>query len=259
MPVLSLPEPDGWPAGRRRVYLTVLMALVLFSPGVVYGAWAFMRGYVLTGITAFGFIAFPLIMLGYLIIVLTGRTSLRASSSTTGTDLKPDRFLAGALGLGLSCLIPSCVAFLLFVPSGLIVLPLSPGWRIGTLIAMGFAAAVGVRTMFTWWQKRSVGSGSVRLTPAGIVVTTAVSIESTLWDDVIQVSDETETKKTRNAIVLNRKDGTEQILDGTDFYVPKGIGLYWMVHHYWRHPEDRPELIDGRALERLRDQRFDVS
>jgi len=59
--------------------------------------------------------------------------------------------------------------------------------------------------------------------------------------------------------VLCRADGSELVLDGADFYVPKGVGLYWMVYHYWRHPEDRAELADGRALDRLRDERFDVS
>jgi hypothetical protein len=29
-----------------------------------------------------------------------------------------------------------------------------------------------------------------------------------------------------------------------------------MVRHYWRHPDDRSELTDGRALERLRDEPF---
>ncbi len=259
MPVLSLPEPPGWPAGRRRGYRVLLVAMVVFSPGIVYGVWAFARGHVLTAIAAFGFIALPVIMLGYLLLVLAGRTSLRASSSAAGTTLRPDRLLAGALGLGLACFIPAGVAFLVFVPTGQIIVPLTPGWRIGTLIAMGFAVAIAVRLVIVWWQKRGIGMGSVQLTTTGVEVTTAVSAESTHWSDVIDVSDETEAKKTRTVIVLHRKDGTEQVLDGADFYVPKGIGLYWMVHHYWRHPEDRAELTDGRALERLRAERFDVS
>ncbi len=259
MPVLNLPEPPGWPAGRRRVYSVLLVAIVFFSPGVVYGVWAFVRGHYLTSVAAFGFVAFPLIMIGFLLLVLAGRTSLRASSFAAGTTLRPDRLLAGALGLGLACFILAGTAFLVFVPTGQIVVPLTPGWRIGTLIAMGSAVALAVRLAIVWWQKRRIGSGSVQLTPTGVKVTTAVSAESTSWDDVVNVSDETEAKKTRTAIVLHRRDGTEQVLDGTDFYVPKGIGLYWMVHHYWRHPEDRAELTDGRALERLRDERFDVS
>jgi hypothetical protein len=29
-----------------------------------------------------------------------------------------------------------------------------------------------------------------------------------------------------------------------------------MVHFYWKHPENRNELTDGRALERLRNLDF---
>ena len=48
------------------------------------------------------------------------------------------------------------------------------------------------------------------------------------------------------------------MIDGADFYVPNGVGLYWAVRHYWRHPEDRVELGDGRALQRLSEGRLDV-
>ena len=30
-----------------------------------------------------------------------------------------------------------------------------------------------------------------------------------------------------------------------------------MIRHYWKHPENRAELTDGRALERLRNEQFD--
>ena len=41
-------------------------------------------------------------------------------------------------------------------------------------------------------------------------------------------------------------------------YAPNGAALYWMVRHYWKHPEDRAELTDGRALERLRTEQFEA-
>ena len=30
-----------------------------------------------------------------------------------------------------------------------------------------------------------------------------------------------------------------------------------MIQPYWKHPENRAELTDGRALERLRKEQFD--
>ena len=58
--------------------------------------------------------------------------------------------------------------------------------------------------------------------------------------------------------MLRRRDGTEKTIDGCDFYVPEGAGLYWMVRHYCRHANDRPELVDGRAVARLGEGRFDT-
>ncbi|MFA7513234.1 MAG: hypothetical protein WCZ29_22390 [Mycolicibacterium vanbaalenii] len=44
-----------------------------------------------------------------------------------------------------------------------------------------------------------------------------------------------------------------------DIYVPGGAGLYWLVRHYWKHPGDREELVDGRAPKRLAEGKFDLS
>jgi hypothetical protein len=39
-------------------------------------------------------------------------------------------------------------------------------------------------------------------------------------------------------------------------YPPEGRALRRIVHCYWKHPENRHELTDGRALERLRNEDF---
>jgi hypothetical protein len=58
--------------------------------------------------------------------------------------------------------------------------------------------------------------------------------------------------------VLSLQDGTEEIIEGADLYVPRGAALYWMVRHYWRHSDGRAELTDGRAVDRLREERFEL-
>ncbi|WP_155948731.1 hypothetical protein [Mycobacterium sp. URHB0044] len=47
-------------------------------------------------------------------------------------------------------------------------------------------------------------------------------------------------------------------MNGAVFYVPNGVALYWTVRYYWRHPDDRAELMAGRAAEWFRDGRFAV-
>lgn len=77
-------------------------------------------------------------------------------------------------------------------------------------------------------------------------VALAASID---WDDIAQLTDIAQEKKTRNAVVLQLQDACEKVIDGADFYVHGAASLYWMVRHYWLHAEDRSELGDGRALE----------
>jgi len=237
----------------------MVAVVVLFAPIVGYGVWALVRGYYLTAATVVGFAAWPLIMVGSLLLVLAGRTSMRATSAAAGTTLRPGRELVAAMGVGLASFIPAGISYLVFVPRGQVLVPLTQGWRFLSLAAMGLAVVLAVSTVISFWRRRDVGAGSVTLTSTGVDVATAVQTESAVWDDVVDIKDGTEGKKTRTAIVLCRADGSELVLDGADFYVPKGVGLYWMVYHYWRHPEDRAELADGRALDRLRDERFDVS
>jgi hypothetical protein len=39
---------------------------------------------------------------------------------------------------------------------------------------------------------------------------------------------------------------------------PDGSALRELVRFYWEHPESRDELTDGRAVERLAEERFDA-
>lgn len=105
---------------------------------------------------------------------------------------------------------------------------------------------------------RRGGIGYVKLSPEGIDVANIISTKYVEWEDVVDIKDCTETKRTRKAIVLCMHDGSEEIIDGADIYVPQGTALYWMVRHYWRHPSDREELTDSRSIDRLRAEDFDV-
>jgi hypothetical protein len=53
------------------------------------------------------------------------------------------------------------------------------------------------------------------------------------------------------------KDKKPIVVKNASGYAPSGAALYWMIRHYCRHPENRAELTDGRALERLRTEQFD--
>jgi hypothetical protein len=47
-------------------------------------------------------------------------------------------------------------------------------------------------------------------------------------------------------------DHSTHVINGAGTYTRGGAELHWMVWHYWRHPLDRAELADGRAVARYR-------
>jgi hypothetical protein len=121
---------------------------------------------------------------------------------------------------------------------------------------MGSAVVVAVLTLISAWRRG--GAGHLKLTPVGIDDANVAFTKSVDWDDVVNVTDSAETKRTRKPVVLCLQDGSEGIIGGADIYVPRGAALYWMVRHYWRNPHERPELTDGQALDRLREGRFEL-
>jgi len=159
--------------------------------------------------------------------------------------------------VGFASVIPSGLVFIFYAPTGRLDIPMSRGYQIFSPVVMAIAvAAVAIGLVFVL---RRGGIGYLKLTPEGIDIANMVSTKYVDWNDVVDVKDNTDTKRrTRKAIVFCLKDGSEEIVDGADFYIPNGIALYWMVRHYWRHPDDRSELTDDRALDRLRDESFAV-
>ena len=192
-----------------------------------------------------------------LLLVSSGRTSLRAETDSDGILLRADRMFSTLLIVGFTLVVPSGLVFIFCAPTGRLDIPISRGYQIFSPIVMALAVVAAVVGLVS--VLRRGGIGYLKLTPEGIDIANIISTKYVDWDDVVDVKDDTDTKRrTRKAIVLCFQDGSEEIVDGADFYVPQGIALYWMVRHYWRHPDDRSELTDGRALARLRDEQFAV-
>ncbi|MBB5164121.1 hypothetical protein [Mycobacterium sp. AZCC_0083] len=190
-----------------------------------------------------------------LLLVSSGRTSLRAETDSDGTVLRPDRLFSTLMIVGFTLVVPSGLVFIFCAPTGSLDIPISRGYQIFSPFVMALAVMAAVIGLVA--VVRRGGIGYLKLTPQGIDIANMISTKYVDWNDVVDVKDTTDTKRrTRKAIVFCLEDGSEEIVDGADFYVPNGVALYWMVRHYWRHPGDRSELTDGRALGRLRDESF---
>ena len=256
MSVLNTPEPGGWRARRNTVRWVLLGAVAISALIVFWGAAAMVRGHYLTTVVAFGWAFFPLAAVAALMLASFGGTSLRADYDSTGTTVLPDRSFSVLFFTGLVVLIPSGVLFVIFVPRGEIDIPMSRGMQIFSPVLMASAVLVAVFGLISAWRRGGVGY--LRLTSTGIDNANIVFTKSIDWDDIVNITDTSQTKRTRKAIVLCLQDGSEEVIEGADLYVPRGAALYWMMRHYWAHPDDRSELIDGRAVERLRDERFET-
>jgi hypothetical protein len=254
--VLTLPEPKGWRDGRRTFRWVLLGWFVFNAPMVYWGVAATLRGHYLTTAFTIGWVALIGLTGGALMLASYGRTTLRATGDSTGTKVLPDRRFSVLCFAGFAAIIPSGVLFVIFAPRGDIDIPMSRGMQIFSPALMASAVIVAISGLFTAYRRG--GMGYLKLTSTGIENANVAFTKSFAWDDVVKVTDRAETKRTRKAIVLSLQDGSEEIIEGADLYVPRGAALYWMVRHYWHNPEDRPELTDGRALDRLREGRFEL-
>ena len=251
----TLQQPEHW----RDRYIMLAFALLLFGASAVVAAvWTVervQRGEYLTAAITFGGAVFALCAaLG----VVRGRFQplpLRGRSDSSGTVLLPDLVGVWLVGIACAAAVPSGLLFVIFVPQGVVDLPMSRAERIFEPILIGmlvFFAAAGLIAM-----ARRRGLGHLRLTPHGFELVDILFTQRGSWDDVTDVTDEAADKQVRHPIVVVMRDTKPVVIKNASGYAPSGAALYWMIRHYWKHPENRAELIDGRALERLRTEQFD--
>lgn len=260
MSVLNLPEPANWSksGGRRLVYasVAVLAGLLYF---VVRGILAGLRGNLLTTVLVLGIVTFPALMMLALMLAATGKTELRTSSDATGFTVLPDKRFSALYFTGMAVLAPAAILFAIFVPRGAIDIPMSRGMQVFSPVLFATAAVVAIGALILGVRREGVGY--LKFTPSAIEIADVLKTREVEWDDIVDVRDHSDMKdgnKTGRSVVLCIRDGGESVIGALNMYVPTGVPLYWMVRHYWRHPEDRAELRDSRALDRLRAGRFDL-
>ncbi|MGB0969632.1 MAG: hypothetical protein ACPGVG_01525 [Mycobacterium sp.] len=256
MPVLNLPEPTRWRASR---WVLPSAGALWFGVAVLYavlGVRAATRGNYLTAMVSVGWVIFLLTSLTAGLLVGSGHTEARITCDATGFTLLPDRRFTILMLVGVVASIPSTAVFAVCAPLGLI--EFANTRMLQTIFAGGAAVVVFIGVNALIVTSRRGGVGHVKLTPAMIENADILATRMFEWDDVMDVADHAESRKAQRAVVLRLRDGHEEIISLANIYVPRGVALYWLVRHYWRHPEDRMELADSRAAERLRDGRFDL-
>jgi hypothetical protein len=252
--VLTLPEPANWPAGGRRFGWVTLGVAASVATGISFGIRAVLRGDFFLAAMLFGLQVLFVLMLIGIHLVACRRSSLNADVGSRGTTLRPDRTLTWILSLMIASFIPLGIYCVVCTQTGDLEMFTGPGARLSSLIPMSFVTVLCTWALVNAWARGGVGY--VKLTPNGVEIADILCAKFVAWHEVVAINDHSESKRTRKPIVLVRADSTEQVIEGADFYVPEGVGLHWMVRHYWQHSDDRVELADGRALQRLSEGQF---
>jgi hypothetical protein len=252
---MAMTEPANWRDNQRVLLWLSIVTAAIFVPALVWGVVVLLRGEFLTAIVMWALGGAPILMMSSVCWVASSRGALRVSHDRLGTMLLPDRMFSAAVYGGLAAMVVGGTLYVILLMLGELALPMTRGWQLFSPVLVSSVVLVGILGLLSAWRRGGVGH--VEVGPAGIDIANIVSTKSVKWDQVVDVRDSTEEKRTRKAIVLVLDDGTEEVIDGADFYVPQGAGLYWMVRHYWMNAEQRAELVDGRAAERLEAGRFD--
>lgn len=257
MSVLNLPEPANWAETGRLPLWARLAAIVALLYVVGQGSLAVVRGSYLTAVVWFGTFGPAFLLMSVLAFAAKRMVKTRTTSDRTGFTVWPDKKLTVLYFTCLSLIVPFATLFAILLPRGLIDISTTRGMQIFFPIWFAMLAVVAAGGLVAGVRRRGVGY--LKFTPAMIEIADVVKTRVLEWDDIVDVKDHSDTKdgkKAGRSVVLCLRDGSEKVVGGLNLYVPTGVPLYWMVRHYWKHPEDRMELVDTRAAERFRDGRF---
>ena len=238
-------------------YVTNFAVFVLLPVFVLaFGWWgvaAVIDGNVLSGVISLAFaVAFLFFSTQWAII----RCSVypRVEFDSAGTSVRPRKLFdtfsfiwGGAATFG-------AVLYTALAPFGLIDIPT---YRSTLPWMMAFIALAGVATL--WRMTVHGGDCYLRLTPSGFEIWNGqwLAMRRGNWNDIAEVRDQPLHRKLRGreVIVLALPEGRSATLLA-DAITADSAALREWVRFYWRHPEYREELTDGRALRRLDEEKF---
>lgn len=252
----SLPNPPTWTTGWSPLAyfgLSVCIGAALYSAAQT--VMALKDSSLPAALTAGGLAVFFSGLVAAIAVTLLASAESHAVWNNSGTTVRINSAIAWSYGVALFGGTVGSACYLAFVARGVVDLPFAVGGGGGaTRYLMAALLVICVISLAALLRSRE--PGSLRVGLDGITHADMFRTRTALWEDILDITDEA-GKRARNPIVFVVKDATQVVVPNADRYASSGGDLYWMVRHYWRHPEDRDELTDGRALGRLRNGQFD--
>jgi hypothetical protein len=239
----------------KNFLLVAFYFVVLTGLAVLCTTWAVIsvgRGEYLTVVVVLGFAAVCVGLMTSLVLVLRHKVRPRAEFSDEGTTIRPDRVVDGITRWGTLPAYIALATFAIFQPRGKIDIPLPPGNHQYIVIVAAGGALFGV--IDVWRAVRPGGVSFVRLAADGFEMSQGSSSMDGAWDDVVAITDRRPDQPPpfRAMVFVKFGEGRTrtQVIDS---YTPGGTALRRLVRYYWINPDQRAELTDGRAIERLAD------
>ncbi len=246
--VSELPMPPGW--GKRSPafwvigVLTAAAGVYCAGKAVLAAAQAFWIAAAIAACAA----AVLLISAVAVAFVTVGRNRLRTSVDETGTTLATAWAKLWWLAAWFAAVIVGLTLFMFY------------GGRLG-----GWAADFRVRSV--GWSAIAlvaavVGLGGVvrashrepprlRLSGEGVDLLDATGRFTLSWNDITNITGEAPSVKGFHSIAFEHGNGASSVIATSSAYAPDEVVLYWLIRHYWLHPEARAELTNGAAPEIL--------
>lgn len=249
--VTDLPAPEGW---KNRFLLYGIGLLVMGSLGLFFAyktVLAVQRTHWLAATICLAVVVISLIIEAGIVWVMTGRAKLRASVDTDGTTLRPAPVSKYLVALLVAIVVGSGL-FLVFGSKVHDDLPATARDR-GRIIALLVGSLLGLGFMA---RTRRRPAPRLRLSADGVEFRDSYTAFTLAWDEIRDITGCAPKGKTYRPVVFEVHRGAPPaVINNASAWAPDGAALFWLIRHDWRHGEDRAELSNGVAIERLTDGR----
>lgn len=210
------------------------------------------RGEYPSALVALGGSAFCYGLIFPLLKVVRRKQAPRVEVDDGGTTFRPDPGIDIPIQVSLLGAVVASALISVLVPLGKLDIPVPPVMRYSLPFMSAALVAMGAPML---WRTVLRGSTSyLRLGPDGFEFAQGWRPQAGDWSEVQDIAEEApgQTAPTHNAIVFVMSDESAATIAAGGM-TPDGAALRELVRFYWRHPESRGELTDGRAVKRLAD------
>jgi hypothetical protein len=253
--IAKLPTPPNWD---DKLSALAKLGLLIGIGGAIY-SWAqavvaLQRGSVLAALTASGLAVFMSAAVLTFAVSWLSSSRLHAATGDRGTTLRIRLLIVWCWVITLVGAAFGSGFYIVFIRSGGAELPFAaPGRGAINQFLMGSLLVLSLIGLAALVRRRE--PGYLLIGRDGVEIADIFQTRTARWEDIVDITDKADK---RNPIAFKLRDDKPIVVPNAAAYAAGSPAMYWMVRHYWKHPENRAELTDGRALERLRAEQFDA-